>query len=99
MSANLTKRDLLAALMSVAGAAALPTPTAAWTDHPATMTDEEMRREILRRMDFLPPDARARFIAFLEWLADDGRPETDPRRADAAWLAWQAQNARGLEGA
>lgn len=52
---------------------------------PANSTSEECER--LFRM--LSPETKRRFVAWMEWAAGDGRPETDPRNCDPWWQEFE----------
>lgn len=52
------------------------------------MTSKQTDRDLVYALELwqrLSPADRAVARAYLRWLVEDGRPETDPTRDDPAW--------------
>lgn len=51
--------------------------------------------EIMRVFQSLRRSTQLRFLAYLTWEVEDGRPETDPRNDDPEWQAFARRRASG----
>lgn len=92
----LDRRRMLAALTSILTVSAVPlaVPLSS-TSLPAETADAEIA-EILRAFERLSRPSQETFLAYLTWEVEDGRPDTDPRRDDPEWLAFNRRRSIGV---
>ncbi|MBN9470654.1 MAG: hypothetical protein J0J10_17960 [Bosea sp.] len=64
----------------------------------AKQTDRDLV-EALELWQRLSPADRAEARAYLKWMVEDGRPETDPTRDDPAWQEAKRRMASEMENA